>query len=86
MSWRPKGWTNPRQKEIPGYICDYEAYRQAFEAGADAMLEALRSMGNHYSNLPECCRIIYDVAWHGGSGTTLFIPYEDKDATNLGTT
>ena len=69
MSWRPEDWENKGDLYRNGY--------EVYEAGADAILEALRSIGNHYSNLPECCRIIYDVAWHGGSGTTVFIPDEE---------
>lgn len=39
-SWRPKGWEN----KYPG-VMNYSAY----EAGADAMLEALRKIGNRCS-------------------------------------
>lgn len=45
-NWRPKeGWRNPTIptiQEMGGYRCDYEAYRQAFEAGASAIIPAVR--------------------------------------------
>lgn len=50
-NWRPKGWKNPELAssdplhscQKPDF-CSCDKY-DAFEAGADAMLEALRKMG-----------------------------------------
>lgn len=40
MSWRPKGWTNKyRKKSRPNNV-----YATIFEAGADAILEALKEL------------------------------------------
>jgi len=45
MPWRPKGWENPYGVEwdIAQNMIDEKLI---FEAGADAMLEGLRKMGN----------------------------------------
>jgi hypothetical protein len=48
MSWRPAGWSNPYPKtiidECSGIEVDSDKY-PIFEAGGDAMLEALRKRG-----------------------------------------
>jgi len=46
--WRPEGWDNPYKQETPEHWSDNYAVIQSkewhiFEAGADAMLEALFS-------------------------------------------
>ena len=41
-NWRPKGWKNPHIIAIDDVDCSIEA--QSFEAGANAMLEALRKV------------------------------------------
>ena len=43
--WRPEGWENPypRPSTYPPLT---ETYRSAFEAGADAMLDALFKMAS----------------------------------------
>jgi len=38
MNWRPRGWENPFEDAKQYELCEFSA----FEAGADAMLEALR--------------------------------------------
>ena len=39
--WRPEGWENPHSNLGPGF----DLAHTAFEAGADAMLEALKKKG-----------------------------------------
>jgi len=39
--WRPEGWENPHSNLGPGFDLAYTA----FEAGAEAMLEALKKKG-----------------------------------------
>ena len=45
LLWRPEGWDNPYTIDK-----DYESGLQgvAYEAGADAILEALRETGIHF--------------------------------------
>ena len=54
-SWRPNGWDNPyespdtpylSEKHILAAIDNPKSFYEMFEAGADAMLEALRELGN----------------------------------------
>ncbi len=40
-SWRPEGWSNPASGD------PYDDYGNGFEAGADAMLEALKVKGTY---------------------------------------
>ena len=42
MYWRPEGWENHYAFMTGGAIPTYEHQYQAFEAGADAILEALK--------------------------------------------
>ncbi len=51
MSWRPEGWSNPYSELPKGWFgSDTEANiihyakQEGFEAGADAMLEAIKKM------------------------------------------
>jgi hypothetical protein len=57
--WRPENWKTPQELGK-----DNMAYRDAFEAGADAMLEALKS---------KCPKI------PALGGTWVFIPNEVED-------
>ena len=79
MSWRPEGWDNPHF-DVNGYI--------QFEAGADAMLEALkkqpkalRSGGvtyTGYAQTPELAHAIIERARAEPVGTWIFIPDEEE--------
>jgi len=42
MSWRPEGWENPFTEDKHN---DFESVDDSYEAGADAMLEALKGDG-----------------------------------------
>jgi len=42
--WRPDNWVNPYE-ELLRYETNLDNHRTAFEAGADAILEALREYG-----------------------------------------
>ncbi len=81
--WRPDDWENPEKRTIddvnksyPGgvpkgyHILQEAGYHEGFEAGADAILEALRKGGNHL--------ITERTIWHpdGVMGTRVFIPDE----------
>ena len=50
--WRPEGWKNPFVGRPRNMVMttDYSISRDIFEAGADAMLEALRGMGERVDN------------------------------------
>ncbi len=50
MSFRPEGWENPHAKGTTQYAEKVIAY-QEFEAGADAMLKALRKMGKPWTRV-----------------------------------
>lgn len=45
--WRPKNWENHYAFMTGGAIPTYENQYQAFEAGADAMLELLKREGKY---------------------------------------
>lgn len=90
MSYRPPGWKNYSEKLAPehpelkcelqdGMIClDWykEGVDDAFEAGADAMLEALRK----YNEATECVITIKCIEELAGRPATLvFIPDENKE-------
>ena len=51
-NWRPEGWLDAIVKIYMDEDEDEIAWneRQFMEAGADAMLEALRKMGEHYNS------------------------------------
>lgn len=75
--WRPEGWENPyppAQFHPVGLI-----YRDTFEYGADAMLEALRKRGHHvsrpscFSSLAECCTLRNE----DNTGVYVFIPDDE---------
>lgn len=68
--WRHKGWKTPYDPivRVKEYL--------AFEAGADAMLEALKEEGEH---LPEGFRVIYFPTVMP-AGRFIFIPDEDSNA------
>jgi len=52
-SWRPDDWVNPHKQEADEYEYYEEPYEaEAFEAGADAMLEVLKALhGKCYTDI-----------------------------------
>jgi hypothetical protein len=68
--WRPDGWNNLYDSQEPAwYDAMSSEHSDAFESGADAMLEALRAIGRE-GNIPVF------------GGVLVFIPddKEDQDA------
>ena len=52
MSWRPEGWKSKDGFEVGGSWLGNDSNRHYyFEAGADAMLEALEKHGKYYTIL-----------------------------------
>lgn len=45
--WRPKGWRIPYNRSKNRSIHETIKLRHAYEAGADAMVKALRAKGYH---------------------------------------
>ena len=80
MNWRPEGWCIPLEiKPLgeSGKTAWLEIDKFSFEAGADAMLEALREKGN-----ADLLRFIYAVVKVRpietiGKGKFVFIPDEE---------
>ena len=88
MKWRPEGWEN-RPYEVGK---DNMAYRDAFEAGANALLEALKKEGSLIEATTKWALVIrageeheetlniYSPSnlerWCGRKGHVLFIPEE----------
>jgi hypothetical protein len=80
MSYRPKGWKNPypsAQFHPMGLF-----YKDAYEAGADAMLEALRKTGKSYESerdtgLMEDQTVLLVYVRTKPPGVVVFIPDED---------
>jgi len=75
MNWRPKGWKTEHQSQD----ADWEDwYGCGFEAGADAMLEALREMGSkQWSGKWRGQRCGAEMIFHPDDikiGTLVFIP------------
>jgi len=71
MNWRPEGWENPHTGFYPT--------SETFEEGADAMLEALKTLGQHYDDIEAPYRTIGVLKEIKEPGTLVFIP--DNDAT-----
>jgi hypothetical protein len=73
--WRPENWSNPYHQEPQGNFVADEANPKycIYEAGADAMLEALRKQG---------LKIPREMMSSGEPHTLVFIPDEKgvKDA------
>jgi hypothetical protein len=73
-NWRPEGWENPYSREYlkelygdrPYQLEDYEA--KIFEAGVNAMLEALRKQGSDST----------ERGFRRTKGVIVFIP-DDKE-------
>ncbi len=72
--WRPDDWENHFTKEHGNLSPDADTETSIYEAGADAMLEALRANGEHIqpTNLPIPLQI-------GEPGTLCFIPDVKND-------
>ena len=57
MNWRPEGWKNPHSGKAPELVfpqCCIMLEEGAFEAGADAMLEALERQCTSVTLEPNC--------------------------------
>lgn len=88
--WRPEGWKNPYpvldgldegtldslEDILPAVSA--EMVHNAFEASADAMLEALKTLGQHYDDIEAPYRTIGVLKEIKEPGTLVFIP---DDAT-----
>lgn len=86
MSWRPEGWKNCFYVEThrvgDTIYGNFDCVRaSAFEAGADAMLEALRKEGQHFSKID--IKSEYEIETRQFNnpvipGTWVFIPDEEE--------
>jgi len=88
-AWRPEGWKNEHIASASGEPIYPE--HQVFEAGADAMLEALRRQGIDQKVYADHLRFGLDrgakvlegkedtVTYQGVKGTLVFIPDNDDD-------
>jgi hypothetical protein len=75
MSWRPEGWQTLKAKDNPLHCFAPDAcVGQSFEAGADAMLVALRKMGAHSIDTT----ISFSEIKQKGE-TLVFIPDEESE-------
>ena len=72
--YRPKGWRNgySKEREEDGMLSRYEI----FEAGADAILEALRKDRASFENPDASEPLTFDLT-KKQSGMWVFIPEED---------
>jgi hypothetical protein len=85
MSWRPEGWKNPYININPG-SWDYfsNEHNPAFEAGADAMLEAIKKQPNsvkvdlEFQSVGEVATEYFKIIHPNGKGTLVFIPDEKE--------
>jgi len=78
--WRPDNWNNINPEYGKKTTNDYlAAISDAFEGGADAMLEALRAEGRHSSKLP--FEFIVSVL-PTDNGRLVFIPDEEQDESS----
>jgi len=84
--WRPNDWENPHETGEPlNWAASKEvACHNAYEAGADAILEALKRAGKHIYTGG------YAVNWEGeriipagASGFIIFIPDFDPSGINF---
>lgn len=85
MNWRPENWETPKviKKQIDGQsvgiiweVAHSHGWRDGYEAGADAMLEALRKTGNYHKGGTSG-----EYAWSGiaiPKGFTLVIIPEEE--------
>ena len=71
MNWRPKGWKNLWDKQPSDCLATPSP---VWEAGADAMLEALKAKGAYMT--PEQMRLLAPDAKYG-YGWLVFIPEGD---------
>ena len=91
-NWRPEDWQNPHlYYGSPHTMIDVESNknRLAFEAGADAMLEALKKQGINHRVYADHLRFGFGrgakvlegkeetVTYQGVKGTLVFIPDND---------
>ena len=77
---RPEGWENPYNFMTGGAIPPYEKQSQAFETGADAMLEGLKKHALNYIVKGKHEQLVEDgfITWENEqSGWIVFIPEEE---------
>ena len=78
MSWRPAGWKNPYVEPFREGVVWNKEIIEAYEVGADAMLEMLRAQGNS-----DMLRFTYNVVKLRpletiGKGKFIFIPDDEE--------
>ncbi len=76
MSWRPEEWKNPYReylKEHHVYDAAFECFAQMYEAGADAMLEALRKQAGVVLQAGQ----VFNYTMDAQSGKIVFVPDDD---------
>jgi len=77
--WRPKEWGNPNEEYHN--VCDVptvqDAEYEAYEAGADAMLEALKK-DKHIMTPAQMELLLPDRKYPPRNGYLVFIPDEEK--------
>jgi len=66
--WRPEGWKNPYMGKVGGDLGN------VYQAGADAMLEAIKQTGEHYSQVDAPYKTIAVLNHIKQSGWLVFIP------------
>jgi len=89
--WRPEGWENPFEKQLHNerirlreiglkesqMAKDYQNASIAYEAGADAMLEALKENPHDYHQYyDDAIEILPDWKYRRLKGKWVFIPEE----------
>jgi len=75
-NWRPEEWRNPYT--VNPQLKDYP--KNAFEQGADAMLEAIKQTGEHYGDIDAPYKTVGVLKQVRESGTIVFIP--DKEVNH----
>jgi hypothetical protein len=74
--WRPEGWVNPylQQDDAGNYIDS-----KVFDAGADAILEALRKHATVHLGIIHNTTVIYPFEIHPPAfGVIVFIPDDEE--------
>ena len=76
--WRPGGWKNPYKRSRIADTDDLEFEYSAglFEAGADAILDALLKWGQR---IPSNTSVLHVPIMRGTTRTVIYIPDEEKD-------
>ena len=77
-NWRPDGWKTLKPKYYPLHcLAADDCVAQSFEAGADAMLEALREMGEVETRMTYKSSDTLRVWGKETTGKSVFIPDEE---------